>query len=170
MSRVEEMSKAEKISEKMTRHGHATSGKLSPEYRSWEAMKRRCNSPKDAKYSFYGGKGIMICDRGNYFAVFLEDMGRNPSPSYTIERKNGDKNYEPSNCYWATKKEQAANRSSNRYITFNGRTELLKTWAREIGITSPSLRDRLEKWGIERALTDKPYRSGSRSNGQPKQY
>lgn len=78
-------------------------------YASWQAMRGRCNYPKEVGYSRYGGRGIKVCDRWNSFAAFLEDMGERPSRDHTIDRINNDGDYEPANCRWATKAEQRAN-------------------------------------------------------------
>jgi len=82
-----------------------------PEYRSWQMMKNRCLNPNARDYAYYGGRGIKVCRRWQEsFAAFLEDMGRRPTPAHTLDRKHTDKNYTPSNCRWATRKEQSRNR------------------------------------------------------------
>lgn len=81
-------------------------------YRIWVNMKTRCSNPRASNYPYYGGRGIRVCRRWRNFESFLADMAPCPSPKHTLDRINSDGDYEPSNCRWATMREQCANRAS----------------------------------------------------------
>lgn len=109
-------------------------------YKSFDGMKQRCLNPQDEHYPNYGGRGITVCDRWrNSFENFLADMGERPSKQHSIERKDNNGNYEPDNCKWATATEQSNNRRSSRLLTYNGKTQSLALWCRELHLRRDSV-------------------------------
>lgn len=103
--------KVERTVATKTTHGHAraTTVGQSPTYQSWSSMIQRCTNPKKAKWPYYGGRGITVCDRWHTFVNFLVDMGEKPE-GLTLDCIDNDGNYEPGNVRWATPTEQARNR------------------------------------------------------------
>ncbi len=136
-------------------HGQTVNYKPTPEYRTWQAMRYRCNVPTNDRYRWYGARGIRVCERwDNNFAAFLADMGKKPTPKHTLDRIDGDGNYEPGNCRWATPKEQAANKPTTVLIAAFGETGSMSDWAQRVGICPGSLSRRLKRgWTVEEALT-----------------
>jgi hypothetical protein len=94
--------------EQASAYKHGWAG--TPTYWSWNSMRSRCRDPKNASYPYYGGRGITVCERWAEFENFLADMGARPG-GMTLDRINGDGNYEPGNVRWATKAQQSENRS-----------------------------------------------------------
>lgn len=138
-----------------TKHGHAKTRAPSPTYRCWRSMITRCEDPAHRQFRHYGGRGIKVDPRWrNSFETFLQDMGERPE-GRTLDRKDPNLDYSPDNCRWATDEEQASNRRSNVYLTFNGETLTVSAWARKLGCKVSALRMRLSKgWSVERTLTD----------------
>lgn len=103
--------KAQAIGVKKTIHGHSPKRGKSRVYRIWRHMIRRCHSPNEHNFRFYGGRGISVCERWRTsFVNFLTDMGEPPTPKHSIDRTNNNGNYEPGNCQWETQGRQNRNR------------------------------------------------------------
>lgn len=122
---------------KRVKHGAAVDarqGKYDPIYRLWMSIRQRCYNSNSQHYHRYGGRGVVMCDawRDN-FAQFRDDIGARPSPKHTLDRIDNDKGYELTNVRWATRKEQANNRSTNVMLTRDGLTMTLKQWAEHLG-------------------------------------
>lgn len=129
-----------------------------PTYKSWSCMRARCNNPKNADYKNYGARGITCHQSWDSFESFFSDMGEKPDGT-TLERMNNDGNYEPGNCRWATKREQALNRRTSRFVTAHGRTMTLKEWADVTGLTYILLYKKFSRRGfplIDPGLIPKP--------------
>lgn len=137
------------------KHGHAFRNAHSPEYNSLRCMLNRCYLASFRGYADYGGRGISVCGKwAASFEAFLEDMGEQPAAGYSLDRIDNSGNYQPGNVRWASKKEQARNRSRNRMLTYAGKTMCLAAWANELGIHRAALGDRLRTgWSVERALS-----------------
>lgn len=124
-------------------------------YKTWVNMKRRCYDEKNNRYQYYGGRGIKVCDRWlNSFENFLADMGERPSRDYSIDRIDHDGNYEPTNCRWANKYEQANNKSTSRIIEYNGKRHTVAEWGRITDIPARLIEERLlAGWTPEKIFT-----------------
>lgn len=115
-------------------------------------MMSRCRNPRSHNYDKYGGRGIIVCPQWTSFEAFLHDMGERPDGT-SLERLDVNGDYEPSNCRWATQKEQCRNTRTNRYITACGVTRTLIEWAEVTGIKRGTIAYRLNNgWPTEQAL------------------
>lgn len=139
------------------KHGHNTlKFGQTPTYKAWHCMKQRCLNPKHRNFRLYGGRGITICDRWMEFPLFLADMGERPN-GLTLDRIDGEGNYQPGNCRWATMKEQCNNwRAEAQFlVTYKGERYSLQQLADRLGLNRYTLRQRIlksrwpeEKWHL----------------------
>jgi hypothetical protein len=140
--------RSELVAQKNEKHGHSTRGAMSDAYRSFRAMHQRVKSK--ATYAH-----VSICERWSGedgFANFYADMGDRPS-GHTIERIDNLGNYEPSNCKWATKHEQAQNQRHTVLVTMNGETRSIQEWCRVKGVSYSVVKRRRQKGiSVEDAL------------------
>ena len=147
--------------ERITRHGQQGS----PEYAIWQAVVQRCTNKKNRSYKNYGGRGIKLYPAWRDFRVFIKAVGPRPHGKgrMTIERKNNERGYVPGNVRWAPYSVQNRNKRTNRYLTYRGRRQCLIDWARETGVSTPTIIRRLaEGWSVSRALTTPPLERGRR--------
>lgn len=155
----------------------------SPTYSSWAAAMSRCHKRSDISFPNYGGRGIKVCERFKNFSSFLAGVGERPSKQHTIDRIDANGNYScgecdqclangwVANCRWATKSEQANNRRSTVFLTFNGATKSATEWAFAYGLGRSLVSTRIRKgWSVEAAITTPPknsrFESGSVKPGQ----
>lgn len=110
-------------------------------FRIWGNMKDRCYNPNKSNYPYYGGRGIQICQEwlDNFENFYVWAINNGYQRNLSIDRINGNGNYEPSNCRWVTQKEQNNNRRDNKLITFKNETHTIPEWAEKLKINKHSL-------------------------------
>lgn len=126
-------------------------------YRIWSNMKSRCTNPNADNYSFYGGRGIMVCTEWRDDFIPFRDwaIANGYADNLTLDRIDNDGDYCPSNCRWETHLRQCNNTRRNHMLTFQGKTHTISEWARIIGMKPDTLERRINAWGwpVEQALT-----------------
>lgn len=119
----------------MDKETHSNDWMGTKTYACWSNMSSRCNNPEATGYDNYGGRGIAVCSRWQYFENFLADMGPVPE-KLTLERVDNDRGYDPENCIWADRVHQNRNRRSqkNNSSGYTGVTMYGKNWKAFISV------------------------------------
>lgn len=105
----------------------------------------RCYSKNSASYQRYGAVGVQVTARWHKFENFYADMGLRPGKEYSLDRKDNTKGYMKSNCRWATRRQQAQNRTSSVFITHNGSTRVASEWAVIYGLSLTTILRRYKR-------------------------
>lgn len=124
-------------------------------YHIWGGMRARATNPRAAAAHNYVERGIGCCDRWASFENFLADMGEAPE-GLLLERRDNDGNYEPGNCYWATREQQNNNRRPCAHYTVDGVTLTPAQWARVWQITRYFAIKKLREMGISPETNHSP--------------
>jgi hypothetical protein len=117
-------------------------------YKIWAGIHKRCTNPNTSNFYLYGGRGITVCEEWNDFIPFkIWALNNGYQNNLTIERKDTNGNYNPKNCTWATRKEQANNRRNNIKISAFGETKNIRAWSQDnrCKVLEGTLRSRLKK-------------------------
>jgi hypothetical protein len=128
-------------------------------------MRRRCYTPTDTNYKFYGARGISVCEDWGRFEPFREWAYQNgyfeaERGKCTLDRIDPNGNYEPLNCRWISQKEQVNNTRRNVFLSYNGETLTIKQWAEKLGICYGTLQWRYQKgWKVEQILSQENHKT-----------
>jgi hypothetical protein len=120
-------------------------------------MKDRCLNPRSEKWSYYGGRGITVCERWLVFANFIADMGPPPFSGATLDRIDNARDYEPGNVRWATRLEQLQNTRKNVRVTVDGQTLTWRAWGRALNVCCASLTYRTKLFDGDRVAAIKSF-------------
>jgi len=135
----------------------------SVEFDTWCGIKGRCYNEKSTSYKYYGARGIKMCDSWvNSFENFYADVGPRPSNKHSLDRIDNDGDYSPENCRWATRIQQARNKSNNVYVNYKGKKRNVTEVARLLNINPLMVHKRIRRGWPESRLFEKPRKSPTR--------
>jgi hypothetical protein len=117
------------------------------EYVAWGNMMSRTTNPNHVDYMGWGGRGIKVHPSMQTYKGFLAVMGERPTPQHSLDRIDNNRGYEPGNVRWATARDQARNRRSNRIITCCGETHCLAEWAENLHMNKQTIWMRINVYG-----------------------
>lgn len=138
-------------------------------YRVWGNMCNRCSNPNNPAWHRYGGRGIIVCDEWKSYECFRDWATANGyADNLTLDRRDNDGAYCPSNCRWVDEFVQANNKRNNHLIEYNGETKTIAEWANFVNIPYKTLHRRIVElgWAVERAFTQ-PLRKISTKSDLP---
>ncbi len=128
-------------------------------YHIWSSMKARCSRKANHDYCNYGERGISVCDEWLEFIPFMDwSLSHGYNRSLTIDRIDGNGNYEPSNCRWVTNIIQQNNKRNNHLLTNNGKTMNLKQWSIFLDIPYKTLKSRVSLDWDDKKILETPVR------------
>lgn len=126
-------------------------------YPTWWGMMRRCYNKSAHNFQRYGGRGIDVCAEWHDPKVFIawaRKTAGHKQKGLTLDRKNNSLGYSPENCCWATYKQQARNRRSNRILSIGGVEKPFSEWCEHYGIDPAVVRERIKLgWSEEDAIS-----------------
>jgi|AGTN01.1.fsa_nt_gi hypothetical protein len=129
-------------------------------FRIWRNMKQRCNNPNCKEFKYYGARDIKVCDEWNGYRNFEAwAVANGYQENFTLDRINNSRGYAPDNCRWVSHREQQNNKTNNHYIAYRGRTQSMRMWCEELGLSVAAIEHRInrQRWTAERAF-DTPVR------------
>lgn len=131
-------------------------------HRIYYNMCKRCNNSTDKDYLHYGQRGIHVCkewvDNEDEFIKWSSNNGY--SNELTIERIDVNDDYKPSNCKWITKYQQASNKTTTKYVTYQGSTIKLIDLLNNIGCKTHKEQNKIRcrifryGWSVDDAIRE----------------
>mgnify|MGYP001093194784 CR=1 FL=1 len=145
-----------------TRGTHGMSGH--PAFAVWRSMLDRCRLPSHQAWHNYGARGIAVCERWQTsFENFWADMGPAYRRGLTLDRKDNNGHYTPSNCRWVTSRVQANNTGFNRIVETPDGEMTVAQASRRYGVKQNTILYRLgHGWPDTKAVTTPPNFRNSR--------
>lgn len=137
-------------------------------YHIWNGLKQRCRNPQTINYKYYGGKGVSVCDEwvDSFNNFYQWAISHGYEETLTLDRIDGNGNYEPANCRWATRKEQQNNTCYTRVYECDDEKLSIMQWAEKMHIHPNMLYKRLSRgWDIKKAIQTKTLRKWGKHNG-----
>ena len=111
-------------------------------YRIWSGMKRRCYNKHNEHFDRYGGRGIVVCEewKTDFMNFYDWAMVSGYKDGLSIDRIDNNGNYEPSNCRWATQKQQVLNSTGIIKCSVGGTDASLTDIAEILGVSFRRIR------------------------------